>query len=251
MAIMRCDVMSQTMQMTTSCVVVNPVDRLQSSPRKVLYLLHGLSDNCSAWLNNTNIAVLAERYQFCIVMPEVQRSFYMDMKFGLPYYTYVSQELPALCANLFGFSQQREDNYVAGLSMGGYGALKIGMANPDRFAACAGFSSAADLNARAEDDALSRGGEMQAIFGRTTHVLDEENDLFALSSKLSALSAAQQPDIYVTCGTEDFLYNENQKLRRHMEALPLNYTYEEWTGGHEWFFWQESVRRFVEKYMAG
>ena len=120
-----------------------------------------------------------------VIMPEVQRSFYCDMTNGPRYFTYIVDELPALCQRLFRVSARREDNFVAGLSMGGYGAMKAALSRPERYAAAASFSGAVDVAARLD----SHPDIFQATCGGT---LRAEDDLFRLAEK----TAGERPRLY-------------------------------------------------------
>jgi S-formylglutathione hydrolase FrmB len=96
----------------------------------VLYLLHGLSDDDTAWLRRTSIERYVSELGLAVVMPQVHRSFYSDELHGLRYWTFLSDELPQLVDSFFHVSTRREDTFVAGLSMGGYGALKWALRQP-------------------------------------------------------------------------------------------------------------------------
>ncbi|MFR1435196.1 MAG: alpha/beta hydrolase [Acutalibacteraceae bacterium] len=235
-------VYSASLGMMTAIAVSLPAEgREQPGGLPVLYLLHGLSDNHSCWLRRTAVDRYAEEYGIAVVMPEVQRSFYCDMAHGPAYFTYIADELPQICQRLFRLSDKREDTFIAGNSMGGYGALKAALSRPERFAAAAGFSSAADVRCRPILDTA----EGYAIHGGE---LRDRDDLFYLTEK-----AARQPDgcprLYMTCGLADFLYEDNQKFRAHVQTLGLPLTYEEWEGGHTWDFWDASVRRAMAFFM--
>ena len=130
--------------MTTSFQVILP-DEGDLSEVKVVYLLHGLSDNCTGWTRYTSCERYARERNVALVLPEVQRSFYIDGVYGLNYFTYVAQELPQACRRMFGLSDKRENNYIMGLSMGGYGALKCALTYPRNYAGCGSFSGVADL----------------------------------------------------------------------------------------------------------
>ena len=113
---------------------------------KTLYLFHGLEGDHTVWLRRSNIERYAAKYNLAVVMPEVGRSWYTDTCYGIKYFTFVTEELPKVCRSYFkGMSAKREDNLVAGLSMGGAGCMKIGLANPDKYAAI-GCLSAGALN---------------------------------------------------------------------------------------------------------
>ena len=210
---------------------------------KCLYLLHGLSDDHSIWLRRTSIERYATQYGICVVMPCGARSFYTDMKYGMNYYTYIAKELPRIIREFFNVSEKREDNFVAGLSMGGYGALKIGLRECDSFCAAAGLSPCTDMNTRGKlwpDLFVS-------IFGDCEEVPEEE-DLFKLAKKVNA--DPNKPRIYVGIGTEDFLYEENVRFRELMESLNYDFTYRESAGTHSWEFWDEYIQ-YVLKWMLG
>lgn len=206
---------------------------------KCLYLLHGLSDDYSIWLRRTSVERYANEYGICIVMPSADRSFYTDMKYGGKYFTYVSEELPRIIREFFNVSEKREDNFIAGLSMGGYGALKIGMKNCDTFSAAAGLSSVADievLKTRWPEDLVN-------IFGEDGKIPDDEN-LFKIAEKVN--ENIDKPRIFMGCGTEDFLYEDNTRLKEKFESLDFDYTYKESSGVHEWGFWDEYIQYVLE-----
>lgn len=204
---------------------------------KCLYLLHGLSDDHTIWLRRTSIERYAADYGICVVMPCGGRSFYTDMKYGGKYFSYLTEELPEVIREFFKVSGKREDTYIAGLSMGGYGALKAGLKRPDVYCAAAGLSSVADIRCGLFDDALT------PVFGEGVNIPDEE-DLFYLADKTN--SNSQKPRIYMGVGTEDFLYEYNQKLKQKLETLDYDYTYRESEGVHNWYFWDEYIQYVLE-----
>lgn len=210
-----------------------------SGSTKCLYLLHGLSDNHSIWLRRTSVERYAQEYGICIVMPFGDRSFYTDMKHGGKYYTYIAKELPKILSSMLNISNKREDNFIAGLSMGGYGALKIGLRECERFSAAAGLSSVADMNGFKElfkDDFVN-------IFGEDM-IIPEDDDLLALAEKYN--ENPKKPRIFMGVGTEDWLYGANQKLKAKFEALDYDYTYRESSGVHNWVFWDEYIQYVLE-----
>ncbi len=204
---------------------------------KCLHLLHGLSDDHTIWARRTSIERYAQEYGIAVVMPCGARSFYTNMKYGGAYYDYIAKEVPRIVREFFNVSDKREDNAIAGLSMGGYGALKIGMRESDSFFAAAGLSSVADVKAFMK---LERYAEVAApIFGDEVDIPDSE-DLFALASELEG--KAVKPRLYMGVGKQDFLYEHNQKLKSHIESLDLDYTYRESDGIHSWDFWDEYIQ---------
>ena len=184
------------------------------------------------------VDLYAEEAGIAVVIPEVQRSFYTDMRHGLPYFTYIAKELPDICHRLFRISDKREDRMIAGLSMGGYGALKTAMTFPEQYRAAASFSGVAELASFID----LHTPENRAIYdGR----LGEENDLFALTAALAADKEREKPQLYITCGLSDALYEGNAHYRAHLDALGYPYTYEEWEGGHSWEFWDASLKKAI------
>lgn len=205
---------------------------------KCLYLLHGLSDDYSIWLRRTSIERYAQKYGICVVMPDGNRSFYTDMKYGGNYYTYIAKELPKIVKAYFNISGEKEDNYIAGLSMGGYGALKTAL-KENNYCAAAGLSSVADIRAMAGRFK----NDYTAIFGEDVVIPDNE-DLFYLAKERN--SDANKPRIFMAVGTEDFMYNDNVRLKNAFEALDYDYTYIEESGSHEWGFWDKHIQNVLK-----
>src|SRR5215213_8161991 len=148
---------SETLGILSLMYVLMPQRKLAEMQSKrapklrTLYLLHGHSDDHTAWQRYTSIERYAEGLNLAVVMPAVHLSFYKDMAYGLKYWQFISEEVPALVRDLFLLSSARKDNFVAGLSMGGYGAFKMALTHPERFAAAASLSGALDIRARVED----------------------------------------------------------------------------------------------------
>ena len=195
----------------------------------VVYLLHGLSDDHTIWSRRSSIERYAAEYEVAVVMPNGERGFYTDMVEGYRYWTMLSEELPEIVCNLFPVSPRREDTFAAGLSMGGYGALKLALRRPDRYAGAVGLSSVTDIR------------ELNNIFGSASDLIPRGNDLFELAAK--AVNAPETPRILTVCGTEDFLYQDNLRFRDHMRELNFpNYEYLEAPGAHQWSFWDLHIQ---------
>jgi putative tributyrin esterase len=236
-------VYSKALQMKTNITVVTPRDILDVPKNgSVVYLLHGIFDNSYDWEQKAQLALLCDRYNLTFILPEVQRSFYIDMAYGLPYFTYISEELPQICSRLFNIPTDREHTYVMGLSMGGYGALKCALKKPEQYAGCAAFSAAADLTgvmkAAESSSSIIEQNEIKAILGMN-YELFEENDLFRIAKACD--QSRIKPRIFMTCGTEDFIYDMSVKFRECMKNLSFDFTYQEWSGVHEWYLWNKSL----------
>lgn len=222
--------------------VILPQELNRDRKYPVLYLLHGLSDNHTIWTRRTSIERYADQYGIAVVMPEVHRSFYADMKQGLKYWTYISEELPQLVRSFFPISERREDNFVAGLSMGGYGAFKVGLNHPDRYAAAASLSGALDVGYWNHPEVFGE-QEYRMVFGDPSECRGSVNDLFHQASLLA--ESGKELKLYQCCGTEDFLYEQNQQFLSHAKSLGLDITYEEEPGGHTWDYWDMKIQHVL------
>ncbi|MGG6311237.1 alpha/beta hydrolase [Paenibacillus macerans] len=251
MALFQCRFFSEVLGLSTSMTVILP-ELAQSQigmpasgaagPYPTLYLLHGMSDDDSIWLRRTSIERYVSGMGLAVVMPQVDLSFYTDMAQGNRYWTFVSEELPRLCRSFFPLSEQREDTFVAGLSMGGYGAFKLALRKPDMFAAAASLSGALDIaNNHHNIDGISP--LFLRIFGEAGPQ-NTENDLLTLLEPLAQGQKAGKPvpKLYQCCGTEDFLYEDNQAFRKACSRAGLTLTYEEGPGSHEWGYWDAKIQ---------
>ena len=234
-------------QQTTAQIGMAGGARREKYP--TLYLLHGLSDDHTIWMRRTSIERYAAEKNIAVVMPAAGRSFYQDMVSGPKYWTFVSEELPALCEQFFPLSSEREQRFAAGLSMGGYGALRLGLARPDRYAAAASLSGALDLARRlreaGREGALMNKAEYTGIFGPELRGEGTDADLFFLAEKVAA-SSGPRPQLFLACGTEDRLIEEQRALQKHLAALRLAATCEESPGTHEWGYWDAQIRRVLD-----
>lgn len=219
--------------------VIGTENAVKSKTRKTLYLLHGLSDNHTTWMRMTSIERYAQEQGLCVVMPFADKSFYCDMKYGGKYYMYIAKELPKLMESFFGLSSKREDRFLAGNSMGGYGALKIALRESDSFSAVAALSAVSDIVGEKE---MFR-DEFRSVFGDELEIPESE-DLFVLAKR--AEKTRQKPRVLMRVGTEDFLYDSNVKLRDFFQTLSFDYTYQETQGKHDWCFWEESIPYVME-----
>jgi putative tributyrin esterase len=244
MAVLTCDFFSESLMVGTSITVVLPqeteeqiglLDQTLPGPPPVLYLLHGLSDDHTAWRRYTSIERYAAARGLAVVMPAAGRSFYADEAHGHRYWSYVSEELPQVVKRFFNVSDQPADTFVAGLSMGGYGALKLVLTHPERYAAAACLSGALDLVAFAKNP--DRDEVMGRVFdGR----VQPSDDLFAL------LAAAQDvPPLHISCGTEDWLVASCERFAAEAAAAGVDVTADFRPGGHEWSLWDAVIQDVI------
>ena len=207
-----------------------------------LYLLHGLSDDHTIWQRRTSIERYAADYGIAVVMPTTQRGWYTDMYIGYKWWTYISDELPKICRSFFPYmSDRREDTFAAGLSMGGYGALKCGLLAPQTFGAAASLSGAVDVLQLGREDIARGDGMFFDVLGPADGQQGSDNDLFTVAKRL-ADKPELMPKLYMWCGTEDMLYDSNVRLRDHLRALGYDLTYEESPGDHQWKYWDAKIQ---------
>jgi len=218
------------------------------APWRTLYLLHGLSDDHTAWMRQTSIERYANERGLAVVMPSAHTSYYTDMALGLKYFTYIARELPRVMRQMLpGLSHDRRDNWAAGLSMGGYGALKCALRAPETFSMAASLSGGVDPARRTADDPARR-PFWEDIFGPLGAIPGSSNDLFTAAQQLK--DAPERPRLWMWCGTEDFLYPYNVALRDRLYALGYDLTYTESPGSHQWKYWDREIVRALDWFIA-
>ncbi len=246
MAFITCTFYSELLQKSVQFNAIIPQGKEQGA--KVVYLLHGLSDDYTAWSRYTAIERYANENGIVIIMPDGARSFYTDMAYGGSYYSFFTKELFPYVQKLFRVSTNRVDTFIAGLSMGGYGALKIALRNPEMFAAAASLSGAVHISDRLEND--PRWKETKRFVFGTEPVQNTQNDLFFLVSQHSPSLPLR---LYLACGTEDFLYRDNLAFVDVLSKTSIPYRFESAPGIHDWKFWdayiQKALAFFTEKEM--
>jgi len=233
-----------------------------TGPFRVVYLLHGLHGNQGTWIDDTMLPYYSRKYDAIFVIPEAGRSFYCDQKYGRKYFSFMSEELPRISRTIFNISTRWEDTAVMGCSMGGYGALKLALSKPDQFGFCGSIAAACiylqpilDGLREDPDSYRKKGPEEEAILGDLYAIYGDdleylpENDISALVKNFPA--GKPMPTIYSTCGTEDNLREENLKLKDAMQDTAFDFTYEEWSGGHEWYFFNEALKKTLEFWYKG
>jgi putative tributyrin esterase len=251
MAHLRCDFFSEALGLSTSMTVLLPqatttqigmTGRMGAGPPPVLYLLHGLSDDDTIWLRRTSIERYVAELGLAVVMPQVHRSFYSDEALGGRYWAFLSEELPALVAGFFRLSERREDTFVAGLSMGGYGALKWALRQPARFAAAASLSGAVDV------ERLRRGPARELdpnLFARVFGDRDVAGTPDDLGWLIAHGDPATRPVLWVGCGTDDALYPSNERFVAACGDAGVAVTTSFVPGGHEWALWDVQIQEVL------
>ncbi|MBQ9149176.1 MAG: esterase family protein [Oscillospiraceae bacterium] len=233
---MCCKFFSECLGRDAEVTVLLPADAAKGAAERypTLYLLHGLTDSADSWLNRTALERYADSHRMAIVLPNASRSFYCDMAYGDAYYTHISREVPDFCEAVFPVTREPRFRYIAGNSMGAYGACKIALKEPDRFSKVGLFSGVLDIQHMVTNAPMFQRDWLLCFGGN--EVPDGEN-LLKLLPKADVL-----PEIYHYCGTEDFLAEGNRTFCNLCASLhvPLTSVWEE-GGVHEWHFWEKQL----------
>lgn len=257
MAIIELQIFSQALKRMVPMQVILPIgkryptpkDEGEKGPFKTLYLLHGLRGNFKDWIVYTDIQNLAEEKNLAVVMPSGENSCYVnqlieDHDFG----AYIGEELVELTRNMFPLSHKREDTFLGGLSMGGFGALRNGFKYWKNFGYIIALSSAVHFFETPLDQPIHSIFHEEQVFGdRTAASQTDKNPRVAFShlKKLCDAGEAVMPEIYMACGTEDSLLWANQSLRDFLLENGASIAYSEPEGNHNWSFWNSQIPKFL------
>ncbi len=255
MVLFRGDVKCKSLQRRTSISVILPSDNIHflqdteeivPQPYKTLYLLHGLYGSDDIFLANTSIQKFAEDNGIAIVIPCGENSFYVDNVNSHAYYgEYVGQELLDITRNIFPLSHEREDTFIAGFSMGGYGAIRNGLKYSQNFSKIGMISSALItddiVNYTSDDNVLRSRQFYESIFGNLDELEGSDMDPKALID-----SCKDIPDIFMACGVDDFLYGKNADFYEFLKSRDVNVRFVEASGEHTWEFCDEYIKEFIK-----
>lgn len=256
MALFQGNIFSRTLGFETQVYISLPQDGRrysQEGPQKTLLLLHGISDNASGWIRYGLADAMAAKYNIAVVVPEGQKGLWLDMKYGGQYTTYLTGELPELMGKMFRVPVNPEHLMIAGLSVGGFGALHAAFSDPETFCAAGSFSGVMDMDAfLSRGEELSQTSDCGANFVNeivaatgTERRLNSGDDL----RELAALAVRKNTKlaVYMAWGREDVLVCEqNQAFSAYLQTLPLDAVCETWAGVHDWTFWNQALDRFLE-----
>ena len=208
-----------------------------SGPYAVMYLLHGLSDDYTIWLRRTSIERYVEKLPLIVVMPDSGRGFYSDAVEGYAYQTALGVELVDRIDRTFPTKAERSGRCLAGLSMGGYGAIKLALSYPDRFCSAVSHSGALAWAHKPQNSEDNRAREWERIVGPDP--VGGPNDLFALVEKTPA---DKLPALRIDCGTEDHLIEANREFHAFLNEKGVPHEYAEFPGAHNWAYWDIHVQ---------
>lgn len=254
MALLQVNFFSECLLRTVQIRVILPAEGRvygKEQPFKTLYLLHGILGNDTDWISGTRIARWAEERNLAVVMPAGENHFYVDCEAtGEKYGEFIGKELVETTRKMFPLSRQREDTFIAGLSMGGYGALRNGLKYWETFGAVAALSGALILERARNSDESSKEfiwnrRYYTGVFGDLDRLSGSDKDCEALVRNLKE-QKADIPSLYLCCGTEDDLLKQNREFAELLKELEVPFTYEEGPGKHDWDFWDTYIKKVLE-----
>ena len=255
MALIQVNFISQALKRTVPIQVILPVDQhplstaeLQDKPFKTLYLLHGIFGNHTDWVTNTRIQKWAEAKKLAVVMPAGDNAFYLDYpETGNLYGEFIGRELVEITRRMFPLSHRREDTFIGGLSMGGYGALRNGLKYHETFSHIAVLSGALHM---LENTDISPVAKEYSCFGDLKEAAKSDKNprvlLQMLQQKNREDPSVSFPRIYLSCGTEDVLFDANCVYRDLFQNYGVDLTWEALPGRHDWDFWDRIMPRVLD-----
>ena len=255
MVLFRGDIKCKSLQRRTSISVILPADNINflhdteeivPKPYRTLYLLHGLYGSDDIFLANTSIQKFAEDHGIAVVLPCGENSFYVDNPRAHAYYgEYVGQELLDITRNIFPLSDKREDTFIAGFSMGGYGAIRNGLKYSHNFSKIGMISAALItdeiVNYQSDDNVLRSSSFYESVFGNLDEIENSDMD-----PKYLIENCEDIPDIFMACGVDDFLYGKNVDFHDFLQSRAVEATFVEAPGEHTWEFSEKYIKEFIE-----
>lgn len=253
MAFIQCSFFSRTLRASTNINVIIPSPEMEGwsfsagEKFKTVYLYHGAYGDCYDWPVKSRIEQYAQKRRLAVVMPSAGNSFYQDMHRGERYLAFLTGELVDFAQTVFPLSQKREDNFTAGISMGGYGALRAALTRPGQFSKAASLSGAVDTAFLFSD---YNGNKIEPfrlydIFSDPARLEDTDADVFFLISKLMD-ECRPLPSLFFSCGTEDFLYPCHLSAKKKLKSLGVDAHFEEHPGTHTWEYWDAHIQRALD-----
>ncbi len=260
MAVLTCDFYSKARVGMQTFTAVLPVDLppdgmtprpYAQGPFPTLYLLHGYSGNQVDWLYRSDIEKWAMRHRMAVIMPSGANYFYLDNETtGERFGGYIGEELVEVTRKMFPLSNKRADTAIAGLSMGGYGAVRNGLLYADTFGAILGLSSAL-ITDQVAAMTPEGGGTQIAPYGYYTHTFGDPGKLLGSDKDPKHLAKVRlqdgkAPRLFLACGTDDFVMKENRDYHAFLSEIGYPHTWWERPGKHDFEFWNLSMPAGME-----
>jgi putative tributyrin esterase len=242
---------SDVLDKQTELQVILP--RVGRPPFPVLYLLHGIGGDSTSWMRHSRIEWYLRDLPLIVVMPDGYRGFYTDNEHGPAFAKHIAGEMVNFVDRMFQTKAERSARAVGGLSMGGYGAMRLGLGFADKFCSVnthsgalgrsnADFSHEAEEAGRHKDKPKAFLAELRQIFGARPN--GTSHDILLLAQR--ARESGKLPSILIDCGTEDFLLEDNREFHRQLTAAGVAHEYREHPGAHDWDYWDRHIQGALE-----
>jgi S-formylglutathione hydrolase FrmB len=218
---------------------------------KIVILLHGYSGTEKDWMLNSPVQEMAIQYNLAIIMPAGNNSFYLDGKAtGQKYGTFIGKELIEYVVRTFHFSNKKEDYYIGGYSMGGFGAINAALAYPESFCKVFALSSALIIHdiknmKVGESNGVANYDYYKEVFGELTELEFSKNNPEFLISEYKR-NKIEIPPIFMACGLEDFLLDQNRAFHKFLVKEKIAHVYRESVGNHNWSFWKNYLEPAIQ-----
>lgn len=250
MALIQVNYLSKALFRNVPVNVILPVDQFDAGNNcylnengkkyKTLYLLHGLLGNYTDWVSYTRIRKWAEEKNLAVVMPSGDNAFYFNSRTPWnDYGTYIGEELVEVTRRMFPLSDKREDTFIAGLSMGGFGALRNGIVYSETFSHVAGLSGALHIFEDTSEEANNGLFDNKEAAAKT-----DKNPWVAVEEMISEKRSI--PKFYMACGTKDELMPASVAFRDFLKSKDIEVTWDEEEYGHEWDFWDSQIKKVLD-----
>ena len=236
---------SPALQKHTAANILLPQGKFKP-PYSVFYLLHGLSDDHTRWMRQTSIERYVDNLPLIVVMPDGERNWYCDAIEGPAFETALIHDLVGYVDQVFPTKAVRSGRCIGGLSMGGYGSMKLALKFPEMFCSATSHSGAIGFATRQFNPKPDNKFDMEMARIMGVNPIGGANDCYALAEKVAKLEEGKRPALRIDCGTEDFLLEDNRKFKAHLEKIGYKHEYQEFTGTHEWKYWDTHVQEAIQ-----
>lgn len=243
MALLSVQYHSESLTKACSMQIILPESVQESYP--VMYLLHGLSDDHTIWCRRTRIEWYVRELPLAVVMPDGGRGFYCDAVNGPAHESHIIKDVIGFVDTHFNTLAERSGRVIGGLSMGGYGALKLALKFPDMFCSVVSHSGGLAAGHKPLSEVFDAepqfAAELRLIYGENS--TGGKDDLWAIAERAGRDNL---PAIRMDCGLDDFLLEDNRAFRQHLSKLGILHEYEEFPGEHHWDFWDTHVQAAIK-----
>lgn len=215
---------------------------------KVLYLLHGAGGDHESWILKSRIADYAEGANLAVIMPSGNNKFYVNNMDGKNYFLFITEELPDICQKWFKISKNSSDRYIAGMSMGGYGAYYAALKKPSFYHFAFSYSGLLNIIERYEK---SQGLDMSPTFGTKQQLINNSYDLYQLINNKSTKNVDNSTQFITFCGLQDAKRHMSEEFAKKAKKAGYNVLLQEEDGGHNWAYWDKCIKQTISYIVKG